>query len=117
MANSQQDYEDSDSEAEEWDDDDDNGMNNPSERTGRSFRQTEISRLLSTNGLYGDDEDDEDEDEDPDALADPIYKLNLRQYLNEIVGEFVKQPFFQEHFCVHLNEMEKKALSSIGISL
>ena len=43
------------------------------------------------------------------------YRINLRQYLTEFVGEFTKQPYFMSHFGQHLNAMEKKALASIGI--
>ena len=43
------------------------------------------------------------------------FRVNLRQYLTEFVGEFTKQPYFMSHFGQHLNAMEKKALASIGI--
>ena len=43
------------------------------------------------------------------------FRINLRQYLTEFVGEFTKQPYFMSHFGQHLNAMEKKALASIGI--
>jgi hypothetical protein len=37
-----------------------------------------LSDLLNKDDVY-----DEIDEEDPDVLADPIYKLNLRQYLTE----------------------------------
>ena len=74
----------------------------------------ELSRLLSTNGSLDEEEDDEEED-DPDVISDPLYRINLRQYLTELISEFSKQPYFSSHFAPHLNVMEKKALTSIGI--
>jgi len=115
LASAQDDHNDIDSGAEEtdeeWEDDDSTEMNS----TGRTFKQTELSRLLGLNGTFDDEEDGEDEEDDPDALADPLYRINLRQYLTEFVGEFTKQPYFMSHFGQHLNAMEKKALASIGI--
>jgi hypothetical protein len=112
------DLEDSEAEEEEWEEDE-NGMaaSNP-ESAGNHFKAggTELSRLLSTNhDGFDEDEDDEDED-DPDALADPLYRLNIRQYLKEFIVEFCKQPYFLPHFAQHLNVMEKKGLVSIGIN-
>ena len=67
------------------------------------------------NGTFDDTEEGDDEEDDPDALTDPLYRINLRQYLTEFIGEFAKQPYFMSHFGQHLNIMEKKALASIGI--
>ena len=39
--------------------------------------------------LYFQDEDDDEED--PDARADPMYGLNLKQYLTEFLHDFCKQ--------------------------
>jgi len=96
---------------EEWEDDDNSEMNS----TPRNFRQTELSRLLGLNGTFDDTEEGDDEEDDPDALVDPLYRINLRQYLTEFIVEFAKQPYFMSHFAQHLNIMEKKALNSIGI--
>jgi len=96
---------------EEWEDEDNNSEMN----TGRTFKQTELSRLLGLNGTFDDQEDGEDEEDDPDAIADPLFRINLRQYLTEFIGEFAKQPYFMSHFGQHLNVLEKKALTNIGI--
>ena len=116
LASAQEDYDSGaeDSEEEEWEDEE-NGMNNGS-NTNRTFKQTELSRLLGLNGTFDDDEIENEED-DPDALSDPIYRINLRQYLTEFIGEFSKQPYFLSHFAQHLNVVEKKALGSVGIEL
>ena len=74
--------------------------------------------MLKNDTIAGyDDEDDEEEEEDPDALADPIYKMNVRQYLTDFITEFVKQPYFMSHFAQHLNDLEKRALRQIGVQL
>ena len=39
--------------------------------------------------FYSQDEDDDEED--PDARADPMYGLNLKQYLTEFLHDFCKQ--------------------------
>lgn len=103
---------------EEWADDDsaaDHGAIQTS--TNRTFKQTELSRLIGLNGFDLDEDPDEDEEDDPDALADPLYRVNLRQYLTEFIGEFAKQPYFMSHFAQHLNIVEKKALENIGMKL
>ena len=61
--------------------------------------------------MYDDDEDfDED---DPDVASHPISKLNLKDYLSGLLGEFVRQPFFQEHFMQHLNKEEIRTLQEL----
>ena len=42
-------------------------------------------------------EDDDEDEEDPDARADPMYGLNLKQFLTEFLHDFCKQPYFP-HF-------------------
>ena len=114
---SAQDIDDEDSDgAEEWVDDANGGdaaaaAEFPSNRQG-----TELSRLLGLNGTFDlDDQDEEGEEDDPDALADPLFRINLRQYLTEFIGEFTKQPYFISHFAQHLNLLEKKTLSNVGV--
>ena len=36
-------------------------------------------------------QDEDDDEEDPDARADPMYGLNLKQYLTEFLHDFCKQ--------------------------
>ena len=76
---------------------------------------SELSRLLLTNNGGSFDDDDGEEEDDPDIINDPLYRINMRQYLTELISEFAKQPYFSSHFAPHLNVMEKKALTSIGI--
>jgi len=99
---------------EEWEDEESESPTKQMDSNGKNWKQIELSRLLSTNGSLDEEEDDEEED-DPDVISDPLYRINLRQYLTELISEFSKQPYFSSHFAPHLNVMEKKALTSIGI--
>ncbi|PSN50918.1 hypothetical protein C0J52_08155 [Blattella germanica] len=62
-----------------------------------------------------DDEGDDDDEDDPDALQDPVYHLNLQQYLTEFLQSFSQQPYFHA-FTDHLNDQEKQMLASIGVT-
>jgi len=50
------------------------------------------------------------------VLCDPLYSLDLRQYLSQFLLEFSRQPYYP-HFSQHLNLLEKKQLSSMGIQV
>jgi hypothetical protein len=54
------------------------------------------------------------DDGDPDALQDPVYHLNIQQYLTEFLQFFSQQPHFRA-FLQHLNKQEKQVLASIGV--
>ena len=41
-------------------------------------------------------QDEDDDEEDPDARADPMYGLNLKQYLTEFLHDFCKQAWMLE---------------------
>lgn len=69
---------------------------------------TVLKRLLAGVEEAGDDED-------PDALQDPIYHLNIQQYLTEFLQSFSQQPYFHA-FLQHLNKQEKQVLASIGVA-
>jgi hypothetical protein len=56
-----------------------------------------------------------DDEEDPDALSDPLYSINLKQYLVSFLTDFIRQPCFQ-HFTPHLNMMEQKTLQQLANS-
>lgn len=78
----------------------------------------DLSKLLENNHHHDEDDEEEDEEDDPDALNDPIYRLNIRQYLTEFVREFCKQPYFASHFAQHLNADEKRTLNTVvGVGL
>ena len=66
-------------------------------------------------GLGFFDDEGLDEEEDPDALADPLYNINICRYLTDFVNEFARQPFFAAHFSPHLNQSEKTTLATIGV--
>jgi hypothetical protein len=54
------------------------------------------------------------DDEDPDAMQDPVYHLNIQQYLTEFLQSFSQQPYYHA-FLQHLNKQEKQVLESIGV--
>lgn len=45
------------------------------------------------------------EEEDPDCRNDPLYSIDIRQYLVTYLREFCQQPYFS-HFAPHLNPQE-----------
>jgi hypothetical protein len=58
--------------------------------------------------------EDTGDDENPDALQDPVYHINIQQYLTEFLQSFSQQPYFHA-FLQHLNKQEKQVLESIGV--
>lgn len=95
------DYDDEDGE-DDWEDEDD----------GRKEKFSMLSDLLDSNGLDFDGEDEEDV-VDPDILADPVYQLNMKDYLIEFFRECVKQnsPAFAQSVS-ELSDVEKRTLST-----
>merc|ERR1719350_2789470 len=97
--------------------------NGPDGLTSRNANKgVDLSDLLDAataakngTGLGFFDDEGLDEEEDPDALADPLYNMNICRYLTEFVSEFVRQPFFADHFSNHLNQSEKTTLATIGV--
>jgi len=70
-------------------------------------------------GGYGDDQFyDDDENglniDDQDVLSDPLYVVDLYNYLKDFLVAFSQQPYFPE-FASHTNPQEKKILAKIGI--
>ena len=116
LASSQDDDEPTDDEWEDEEEDEGLGMDNSSADqglTGKTSNELMISQIVdSAFSTYQDDDDEED----PDAMADPIYNLNLKQYLTEFLGQFCAQPYFP-HFVEHLAEPEKISIRSLGISV
>ncbi|KAJ9582618.1 hypothetical protein L9F63_023037 [Diploptera punctata] len=70
-----------------------------------------ISSILGENAFKDDVGDDE---EDPDALQDPLYHLDIQQYLTEFLQSFSQQPYFHA-FIRHLTKQEKQVLAEIGV--
>lgn len=58
--------------------------------------------------------EDTGDEKDPDALQDPVYHINIQQYLTEFLQSFSQQPYFHA-FLQHLNKQEKQVLESIGV--
>lgn len=52
--------------------------------------------------------------EDQDVINDPLYNLDLEQYLKELLQGFCTQIYYPQ-FCSHLNPAEKKVLTKYGI--
>merc|ERR1712107_978650 len=53
------------------------------------------------------------EDDDLDCKADPLYSLDMKQYLVQYIREFSDQPYFFAHFASHLNPAETETVRSI----
>ncbi|KAF9426444.1 hypothetical protein BGZ94_006510 [Podila epigama] len=94
------DYDDEDGE-EDWEDDED-------ERKGKFSM---LSDMLDSQGLDFDGEDEEDV-VDPDILADPVYQMNMKDYLFQFFQECVKQnsPLFVQA-TGEMSDVEKRTLS------
>lgn len=88
---------------EEWEDDE----------LARGEQGVSISQLLEESDYKAGTEDTGD-DKDPDALQDPVYHINIQQYLTEFLQSFSQQPYFHA-FLQHLNKQEKQVLESIGV--
>uniref|UniRef100_A0A8C5P946 Importin 9 n=1 Tax=Leptobrachium leishanense TaxID=445787 RepID=A0A8C5P946_9ANUR len=72
-----------------------------------------LSDILSSN-KYDEDYYEDDEEDDPDVLKDPLYQIDLQNYLTEFLQQFAQQPCFTA-FSNHLNDTERRVLQSIGI--
>lgn len=70
---------------------------------------------LNFEELFCDDEESGLNAEDQDILSDPLYSVDLSQYLKDYLIGFSSQPFFPE-FLPHINVQEAKVLSKIGIT-
>ena len=55
--------------------------------------------------------DDEDE-VDPDCKNDPLYSIDIKQYLINFLREFSASPCFS-HFTPHLNPGEQETLKAV----
>ncbi|KAI1321026.1 hypothetical protein EDD11_008607 [Mortierella claussenii] len=98
------DYDDDDGE-DDWEDEDD-GRNN---KDKFSF----LSDILDSHGLDMEGEEEEDEI-DPDVLADPVYQLNMKNYLIDFFRQCVQQnsPAFVQSVG-ELSDVEKRTLSTL----
>jgi len=100
--------EDDSEEDEGWDDESQDSQ----EEEGAPATTMDLSKLLqqapsdSTRSLY------DVEEEDPDCRNDPLYSIDIRQYLVTFLREFCQQPYFS-HFAPHLNPQETSTLQSL----
>ncbi|XP_043478720.1 importin-9 isoform X2 [Leptopilina heterotoma] len=67
------------------------------------------------NMLRLEDFEDDEQEEDPNVVQDSIYHLNLAQYLRDFLLTFSTHHCFPA-FVQHLNENERKVLTSININ-
>ena len=94
-----------DEDDDEWDDD---SQESDSSLTNGN-KVIDLATLLAPAEDYLDDDEDED---DPDCKNDPIYSMDLKQYLVNFIREFSSQPYFS-HFTPHLNPTEQETLRSL----
>ena len=95
----------------EEDDDDefeDDSQESDCSQTAANGKGIDLHELLAP----AEDYLEEDEEEDPDSKADPIYALDMRQYLVTYIREFSSQPCFT-HFSPHLNPSEQETIRTI----
>jgi len=101
--------EDEDSD-EGWEDSQDSQDSDSSFSAGPSGdRKIDLSKLLAPAEEYL----DEAEEEDPDCKTDPLYSVDLKQYLITFLREFCVQPYFAEHFAGHLSGGEQQTLRTL----
>ncbi|XP_045131067.1 importin-9-like [Portunus trituberculatus] len=98
--------EEEESEDECWEDEDEDGHANGD--------GTLASMFAPCSAFPGYDADTVDDEEDPDAVNDPLYSLDLQQYLTNFITTFAQHPAFPA--CVpHLNPHEQEVLQGIGV--
>ena len=98
---------DSGDDEEEWDDD---SQDSDSSFSSNNKAVIDMGSLLAPAEDYH--EADEDDD-DLDCKADPLYSLDMKQYLVQYIREFSAQPYFSAHFASHLNPAETETVRSI----
>ncbi|GLH02685.1 Importin-9 [Gryllus bimaculatus] len=81
-------------------------------RTERVSHHTLVGQESGDDGV----DDDDDAEDDPDILQDPVYHLNMQQYLTDFLQSVSQQPCFPV-FSQHLNNQERQVLAAIGIAL
>jgi len=102
-------------------DDDDDETQHLHEESTKSTRKSKISkssgggRLADLFGLMEMVEEDEEDEEDPDLQNDPIYHLNIKDYLEQFFKAFYQQDRarFITLATVGLNQMEQDVLKPL----
>ena len=70
-----------------------------------------------SNNLDDEDKLDDEKEDDADAQRDPVYYVNLLQYITDFLRSFCGQSYFPASFAPHINSQEKEVLGLIGIRL
>lgn len=99
----------------EWSEDDDVG----DDVTPNGFElRGKKEKIIPMNFSAVDDFSDgiDEAEDDPDILQDPVYHLNIQQYLTDYLVSLSQQPYFPV-FSQHLNNREKQVLTAIGVAL
>ncbi|XP_050697373.1 importin-9-like isoform X2 [Eriocheir sinensis] len=97
---------DEESEDECWEDD---------EEEGHANGDGSLASMFAPSAAFpGYDADTVDDEEDPDAASDPLYILDLQQYLTTFITTFAQHPAFSA-FVPHLNPHEQEVLQGIGV--
>ncbi|XP_063612464.1 importin-9-like isoform X2 [Penaeus indicus] len=96
----------SESEDECWEDDEEDGQTNGDSALATMFPPA--------SGYPSYDADTVDDEDDPDAVSDPLYSLDLQQYLTTFISTFAQHPAFPV-FIPHLNPHEREVLQGIGV--
>ncbi|KAF8937564.1 armadillo-type protein [Dissophora ornata] len=113
------DYDDDeeDDEDEDWEGDEQNGVQG---KGGKASKENKASAFLSdildtqVQGFFENDDglDDEDEELDPDVLADPIYQMNMKDFLVKFFRSQLNSPAFVQ-YVQDLSDVQKHNLSSL----
>ena len=101
---SNEDAESEDEDDEEWDNED----SQESDSSSTNNREIDLSQLLAPAEDYLDDEDEMD----PDSKNDPLYSLDIKQYLINFLREFSASPYIS-HFTPHLNPGEQETMKAV----
>lgn len=76
-----------------------------------------MSQFVPASNFSGYDiETEDDGDEDPDAVSDPLYHINIQNFLTQFLHTLSQQSCYNT-FMQHHTPQEKQVLSSIGISI
>jgi hypothetical protein len=73
-----------------------------------------LSDFLDASGLDMEGEEDEEQEADPDVLSDPVYQMNLKDYLVDFFRQCVQQnsPAFAQS-ASEMSDVEKRTLQTL----
>ncbi|XP_067129013.1 importin-9 [Centruroides vittatus] len=103
------------SDMENWDEDEDESID--MKENDSSSMSRIMSQYVPAANFSGYDIETEDcDDEDPDAISDPLYHINMQNFLTQFLHTLSQQSCYNT-FMQHHTPEEKQVLSSIGISI